>query len=45
MTQAGLGLLQLVSLDQPQRPRQVQVADPPQDPATFAVPDPVVQAN
>jgi hypothetical protein len=44
-TQAGFGILQLVSFDQPQKPRQVHVADHPHDPATFAVPDPVVQAN
>ena len=44
-TQAGLDLLQVRSSDPPPAPRQDQVDDPPQEPATSAVPEPVVQAN
>ena len=45
MVQAGLDLVQLVSFEPPPDPRQVQVDDPPHDPATFAVSVPVVQPN
>jgi hypothetical protein len=43
--QGAFDLVQLVSSDPPHEPRQVHVDDPPQDPATFAVSVPVVQAN
>ena len=45
ITQAGLDLVQLVSFDPQPDPRQVQVDDPPHDPAILAVSVPVVQPN
>jgi hypothetical protein len=45
MVQGAFGFVQLRSSDPPFAPRQDQVAEPPQEPATFAVPEPVVQAN
>ena len=43
--QAGLDLVQVASLVPPPEPRQVQVDDPPQEPAIFHELVPAEQAN